>query len=428
MSGLHRTAGPAASRSVDVIVVGGGQAGLATSFVLRELGIDHVVFERGQVGQRWLHERWRSLRLLTPNWMCQLPGFRYAGPDPHGFRSKDETADFLSGYVLRHRIEVTTGVAVTEVTADAEGFRVIANEEVWRCRAVVDASGAFARAKRPALAAELPASLYQVAAADYRTPDQLPAGGVLVVGASATGLQIAEELQQSGRPVVLAVGEHVRMPRAYRGRDVYWWLDRSGLLHETVDAVDDLERARRVPSPQLVGRSGCDLDLNRLQELGVDLVGRVAGVRGQTLQFSGGLANHLKSADLKMHRMLDRFDDTPTRGLDLAQADRPLSTRLPERPRLALALDSGEISSVFWATGYTPDHGWLRVPAFDRKGRLLHEQGIVRGPPGLYTLGHTFQRSRKSSFMYGMGDDVRYIAADLACHLGVGSDRLSATV
>lgn len=408
---------PAGARHVDVIVVGGGQAGLATSVVLSDMGIDHVVFERGEVGQRWRHERWRSLHLLTPNWMCRLPGTVYDGADPDGFMSKDEVAGFLRRYADDHGIEVITGTEVTRVDADRDGFLVTANEQIWRCRAVVDASGAFARAKLPPLAAELPASLCQLSAADYRTPDALPEGGVLVVGASATGLQIAEELLVSGRRVTLAVGEHVRMPRSYRGRDVYWWLDRSGLLHETIDDVDDVERARRVPSPQLIGRRDGDMDLNRLQLLGVELVGRAAAVRGRTIQFSGGLANHLKSADLKMHRMLDRFDGLAQVDADLLAKDRPPATRLPSEPRLAMSLDSGEIASVFWATGYRADHRWLNLPAFDRKGRLAHDAGIVRPVPGLYTLGHTFMRTRKSSFLYGIEDDVRYVAADLRLYL-----------
>ncbi len=268
--------------------------------------------------------------------------------------------------------------------------------------------------------------MHQMTAVAYRTPDQFPDGGVLIVGASATGLQIAEELRMHGRRVTLAVGEHVRMPRSYRGRDVYWWLDRSGLLHETIDDVDDIERARRVPSPQLIGRSGCNMDLNRLQSLGVELVGRVAGVRGRTIQFSGALANHLKSADLKMHRMLDRFDATPLDCRRPLQADRPAATRVPKNPRLALQLDHGEISSVFWATGYAPDHRWLNLPAFDRRGRLTHDAGIVKTVPGLYTLGHTFLRSRKSSFMYGVSDDARYVATDVAQHLaGVRRERVA---
>lgn len=412
-----RDVAAAGPRRVDVIVVGGGQAGLATSVALRELGVEHVVFERGKVAQRWRGERWRSLRLLTPNWMCRLPGHSYDGLDPDGFMSKDEAADFLECYALRQRIEVATGVEVTRVTAVPGGFRVIANDETWWSRAIVDASGAFARAKRPALAAGLPAALYQITAADYRKPDQLPDGGVLVVGASATGLQIAEELQMSGRRVTLAVGEHVRMPRSYRGRDIYWWLDRSGLLHETVEVVDDIERARRVPSPQLIGRSGCNMDLNRLQSLGIELVGRVVGIRDRTIQFSGGLANHLKSADLKMHRMLDRFETTPLNCSHLASDDRPAASLVPKDPRLALKLDRGEISSVFWATGFTPDHQWLDVPVFDRKGRIGHDAGVVKAVPGLYTLGHTFLRSRKSSFMYGVGEDTRHVASDIARHL-----------
>ena len=412
---------PARGRQTDVIIVGGGQAGLATAAVLSDFGIEHVVFERQTVAQRWLGERWDSLTLLTPNWMCRLPGRAYQGNDPDGFMTKNEAGAFLRQYAEDRRIDVLTGMAVTRVTPQHGGYQVLVNDQAWWCRAVVDATGAFATAKVPAIGAQLPSELHQLTAADYRNPAQLPGGGVLVVGASATGLQLAEEIHASGRPVTLAVGEHVRMPRTYRGQDIYWWLDRSGVLHETAADVDDINRARRVPSPQLIGRAGCTLDLNRLQQQGIELVGRFAGVNGKQAQFSGGLANHLKSADLKLGRLLERFDESPAAMECGVPMERPQPTELPVEPRLHVDLSSGELGTVFWATGFTPDHSWIDLPVFNRKGQLDHDEGVVRASPGLYTLGHTFMRSRKSSFIYGLQDDVHHIVSNIRMHLACSS-------
>jgi putative flavoprotein involved in K+ transport len=256
------------SRAVDVLVIGAGHAGLAVSANLTRLGIDHIVFERGEVAQRWRSERWDSLKLLTPNWMCQLPGQNYEGDDPDGFMTKDQLADVIAGYARRTSAPVMTNVDVSMVTMWGEGYRVVTNQGEWWCRVVVNATGAFANAAVPTISAGVPIDIHQITAKDYRNPEQLPEGGVLVVGASATGLQLAEEIQRSGRQVTLAVGEHVRMPRTWRGHDVYWWLTNTGLIDEAYNDVDDIQRARGVPSPQLVGRHGEDLDLNGLQRIG----------------------------------------------------------------------------------------------------------------------------------------------------------------
>jgi putative flavoprotein involved in K+ transport len=260
----------------------------------------------------------------------------------------------------------------------------------------------------------------QVTAFDYRNPDQLPDGGVLVVGASATGVQLAAELRASGRPVTLSVGEHVRLPRTYRGRDVLWWMDASGVWDERYDEVDDLTRARRLPSPQLVGTSErSTLDLNALAAQGVELVGRLAAIRDGRALFSGGLRNVFSLADLKLQRLLDNYDGWAlANGLDaeLDASERLAPTRVPESTRLQLDLGSGEIRSVVWATGYRPDYSWLDVPVVDEKGRLRHEGGVVDSP-GLYALGLPVLRRRKSTFIHGIEDDAREVVEHLARHL-----------
>jgi putative flavoprotein involved in K+ transport len=266
----------------------------------------------------------------------------------------------------------------------------------------------------------VPAAVKQLTPFDYRDPASLPDGGVLVVGASATGVQLAAELQLSGRPVTLSVGEHVRLPRLYRGRDVLWWMDASGVWDERYDEVDDLTRARRLPSPQLVGTpERTTLDLNALASMGVELVGRWAAVRDGRALFSGGLRNVFSLADLKMERLLDMFDEwARTDGCD-AEAEpsvRFTPTRVPESTRLQLDLRSGEIAAIIWATGFRPEYAWLEVPVVDAKGQLNHDGGVVDSP-GLYALGLPVLRRRKSTFMYGIEDDAREVIDHLVRYL-----------
>jgi putative flavoprotein involved in K+ transport len=283
------------------------------------------------------------------------------------------------------------------------GFEVATDQGTWHARTVVLAAGTT-RGHIPAVARRLP-GIYSIPALQYRNPGQLPQGGVLVVGASASGMQIADELQRSGRQVTLAVGEHVRVPRTYRGRDILWWLDAVGILDERWDEVDDVVRARHLPSLQLVGASRT-LDLNVLQSSGVRLVGRFAGLRDDIAQFSGSLANVCALADLKLGRLLDSIDDHAG-----GRGERPEPTHVPTPP-LGLSLRSGEIRSIVWATGFRPDFSWVDLPVFDHRGRLVHDGGVTRWP-GLYVLGLPMLRRRRSTYL----DGARWDAADLAAHV-----------
>jgi putative flavoprotein involved in K+ transport len=378
------------------------------------------VLERGDVANSWRTERWESLRLLTPNWQCRLPGLPYDGPDPDGFMTAPEVTAVIEQFAKVSRAPVRTGVNVTSVRRRDDGYEVTTSHGEITCRSVVIASGAFNRPSVPSLSGAVPASVGQLTPFGYRGPAQLPDGGVLVVGASATGVQLAAEIARSGRPVTLAVGEHVRLPRTYRGRDVLWWMDASGVWDQRHDEVDDLNRARRLPSPQLVGTpERATLDLNALAALGVELVGRWADVRDGRALFSGGLRNLFALADLKMNRLLGTFDEWATasgRHADVDAPERFSPTGAPASPRLQLDLASGEIRTVVWATGFRPDYGWLNVPVVDGKGQLVHDGGVVDSP-GLYALGLPVMRRRKSTFIYGVEDDAREVTDHLAGHL-----------
>ena len=405
---------------IDTIVIGAGHAGLAASYCLSERSIDHLVIERGEVANSWRNERWDSLTLLTPNWQSDLPGFSYPGDDPDGFMSMREVVDFIDAYARHCKAPVQTGTTVTSLKKNANGYHVITDRGEWHCRSVVIASGACNRPAIPKVAEAVPADIQQVTSWEYRNPDQLAEGAVIVVGASATGLQLAEEIHCAGRPVTIALGEHVRMPRIYRGRDIQWWMDAAGILDEGLDEIDDINRARHLPSPQLVGsRRHQILDLNTMTSLGIKLAGRLMGVQNGNLQFSGSLRNVCSLADLKMNRLLKAIDEWAEQSPDASRFAAPEQfdrTIVDEEPCLALNLADSGIRSIVWATGYRPDYSWLDVPVLDRKGMIRHDGGIVDSA-GMYLLGMPFLRRRKSSFIHGAEDDARFVSQHLATYL-----------
>lgn len=399
---------------ISTIIIGAGQAGLAMSHALGHRGEPHVVLERGEVANSWRTERWDSLRLLTPNWQSRLPGRTYAGGDPDGFMTMPEIAGLLSDYASVLSSNIETGTRVLSVTRTASRYLVATDKGDWTCDNLVLANGACGQPIVPALAAGITDAIRQITPNKYRSPDQLAPGGVLVVGASATGVQLAAEFRAAGHDVILSAGHHIRMPRYYRGRDTQWWMDRSGLLQTPTDELDDIVRARSVPSLQLVGdRSSRFLDLNRLQDSGVEIVGRLSGLRDGVALFSGGLANAAMLSDLKMTRALEGFDLwADETGLpDLPAPERFAPTRVPAAPRLTLDLAGGRISNIIWATGFRPDFSWLDLPVFDAKGRIIHHKGCVA--PGLYVLGLPFLRTRKSSLIDGVGPDAEALADHL---------------
>ena len=379
------------------VVIGAGHGGLAMSRCLSDRSIDHVVLERSEVANSWRTERWDSLRLLTPNWQCRLPGYAYIGDDPDGFMTMPEVVEFITGYAKDIAAPVQTGTTVTSVRRTDGGYVVTSDQDEWHCLTVVLATGAFNVPRVPAFAEAVPASVATLTPLEYRNPDQLAEGGALVVGASATGVQIAYEIRRSGRSVTLAVGEHVRGPRMYRGRDIHWWMEAAGVLDERYDEVDDIVRARRVPSMQLAGSpERATFDLNALTGIGVELVGRLAGIRDGHAQFSGSLRNKCDLADLKLNRLLDAVDEWATaNGMDdgTAPPHRFAPTVVSEPPTLDLDLAGGAIQTIIWALVPTSGAGMSHSgPMFDpsacvnrlvmrSSSVLLYRRGSIVTPP-----------------------------------------------
>ena len=368
-----------------VVIIGAGHAGLAMSRRLTERSIDHVLLERGEAGNSWRTERWDSMRLLTPNWQTTLPGARYRGRHPDGYMSAGDVAGFVSDYARSINAPVQASTTVTQVTSRGDGYEVVTNRGCWSCSALVIATGPGGLPRVPGLAGNVPAEIAVHTTSTYRSPDRLGPGKVLVVGASATGVQLAEEIHRSGRPVTLAVGEHVRLPRTYRGRDIFWWTDATGTLDERYDELDDIVRARGLPSPQLIGSPDRrSIGINSLADEGIEIVGRLGRVVDGVAQFSGSLTNTCALADLKMNRLLARLDEWALRTMaEVDRPQRPPPTRT-SRPLLEIDLRRAGFTTVLFATGYRPDYSWLGLPVLDRHGRIVHDGGVVTDAPGVF--------------------------------------------
>jgi putative flavoprotein involved in K+ transport len=398
----------------NTVIVGAGQCGLAMSHELSRRSIDHVVLERGRIGNSWRTERWDSLRLLTPNWLNGL--FGHMPSDPDGYMPAADFAKDLATAAAGFSAPVMERTPVISVRAWDNGYMVQTGQGALGCASVVLATGACGLPRVPAFASSLPTSVTQFTSLSYRNPSQLPDGSVLVVGASASGLQIARELTLSGRRVTLAVGQHTRLPRVYRGADILTWMHLVGVLDTPFTRVDDLERLRRQPSLTLLGDpERPDLDLNALQALGAEIAGRLVAVTEGRVWFSGSLANLCASSDLKMNRLLDRIDAwVLASGFEelVDPSERFAPTQIPDDPILSLDLRAQGVGSVIWATGYTPDHSFVDLPVFDRKGRIRHHGGVVGN--GIYVMGLPYMRTARSSHISGAQRDARALARHLA--------------
>jgi putative flavoprotein involved in K+ transport len=402
-------------RRTSVVIIGGGQAGLAVSYLLAAASVDHVVLERGRIAESWRSRRWDSLRLLTPNWMSRLPGWSYRGPDPGGFMPADSVADYLSRYAESFAAPVVSDATVRSVRMCGGAFVVESEAGRWIADAVVVATGHCAEPAVPGLARQMSPAILQLTPDRYRNPDDVPDGRVLVVGASATGVQLADELAAAGRDVVLAVGRHTRVPRRYRGMDIMWWLESMGVLDRRATPGDHA----RLPEPSLQlagGPDGRDVDLPCLSARGVRVIGRIDGISGGLLTVSNDLHTSMAAADAKLHRLLQRIDDFASAHGLATEIDPPIRPALSSvhdtRAKARVELGTGAIQSVIWATGYRRAYPWLHVPVLDAAGEIRHTLG--RTPvDGLTVVGMAWQSRRKSAFL----DGVRHDAALVVDHI-----------
>jgi putative flavoprotein involved in K+ transport len=396
---------------VETLVVGAGQAGLAVSRCLAEQGADHVVIERGRIAERWRTARWGSLRLITPNWMSRLPGWSYSGADPDGYMAAPELVSYLEDYAGSFAAPVHENTAVELVEASGSGLRVITDNRTWFASNVIVATGTENRPYVPPFASAIDPGVHQLTAGCYQGPHQVPGGGVLVVGASASGVQITDELRRSGRPVTIAVGRHSRLPRHYRGGDILWWMERAGILGHTIDQMRDARSARSAPSLQLTGRSDHPVGLDALAARGVTLAGRLVAADGRRLSFADDLPASINAAQGRMERLLRTIDAYIAYGG--GEGAGPADPPAPPAAAGGLAsldLRCAGIQTVVWATGYRQAYPWLRVPAFDRHGQISHRRGVT-SVPGLYVLGLKFLYRRDSTYVGGVRHDARFVAA-----------------
>lgn len=389
---------------IDTVIVGAGQAGLALSRHLTAADHEHVLLERGRVGQRW-HERWDSLTLLSPNWMNRLPG----EPEPvdrDAFLPLAAFAARLESYARSVAGPVAEGVEVERVERLGDGFRIVTTSGAWLARSVVIATGDAADPYVPLAVQPEPLSLHS---SDYRRPELLPDGPVLVVGAGTSGQQLALELRQAGREVVLAAGRHSRAPRRYRGRDIFEWAHVLGDFERTVDELPDVEAAKRVPLFPLSGANGGeDLGLDRLAAAGVTVTGRLTGFDGRCAVFADDLAVNVAKADVRLRKLLRRIDAHP-----LAEGSEPELLPDVTLPPAQRTLDLRRVGAIVWATGFRRRYPWLRVPGvLDLRGEIVQRRGATR-VPGLYVLGLAYQYRRNSHFIGGVGRDAGTVARSI---------------
>jgi putative flavoprotein involved in K+ transport len=395
---------------VPVVVVGGGQAGLAASYELTRAGLEHLVLERGRVGQMW-RGRWDSFCLVTPNWSVRLPGHDYEGPDPDGFMPRDEIVAYLERYATGFRSPVREGVDVGSVESRrGGGFLLGTSTGVLLADALILATGAYQRAHRPAAADTLPADLLQIDVEDYSNEKALPSGRILIVGSGQSGCQIADELHEAGREVFLACGKAPWAPRRIGGRDLFWWLLETGFLDAPIESVPT--PAARIAANVLVTghRGGDDLNLRTLRALGVNLTGRFLGATGHEARFAPDLAESLAWGDDRYRRLMDLVRElVARRGIDPPEIEEPAPVDVRTRERL----DLSDFGAVVLAAGFRPDYrSWLPWPeAFDELGFPLQRDGASTVVPGLYFLGVHFLRKRKSSLLVGVGEDAAVVGS-----------------
>jgi putative flavoprotein involved in K+ transport len=408
------------TEEVEVMIIGGGQAGLALSYYLTQQGRTHLVLEQGRVGESWRSQRWDSFTLITPTWMNKLPGFPYQGGDPDGFMPRENIVAYLDQYAASFNAPLHCGIRVTAVRQQpgGDGYLVEAEEMTFEARNVVLATGAYPKPKIPTASADLRVDICQMHTSEYRNPQTLPSGAVLVVGTGQSGCQIAEELHQSGRQVYLSTSSCGRVPRRYRGRDVSWWLTRMGFFDRTIDQLPS-PNAAFACSPQLSGaQGGHDINLRQFAREGIILLGHLQAVQGKQIILAPDLEENLAKADAFAIQMMQAIDEYIKKiGMDVAANSTtdevPSNCASSTKPILTLDLQSAGISTIMWASGYKLEFGWVQIPVFDGVGYPIHQRGVTAFP-GLYFLGLHWLYKMKSSILYGVGEDAAFIASAIA--------------
>ena len=404
LDGVHRT----------VVVVGGGQAGLSTSYWLNQAGIDHIVLERDRPGGEWRNRRWDSFCLVTPNWQCRLPGFAYRGTDPDGFMVRDEIVSYLEDYVRSFDCPLSEGVTAVRLRrGESGGFRVSTTHGELTADHVVLATGPYQVPIKPRIAERVPTDVAQLHSSEYRNADALPPGEVLVVGTGQSGCQIAEDLHLAGRRVHLAVGSAPRVARFYRGRDVVAWLEDMGYYRRGIDEFEDADAVRLRANHYVTGRDGGrDIDLRAFARDGMRLYGRLTDVRDGVLRFAPDLRKNLDHADAVSEGIKDSIDvHILARGVDAPAEARYVPVWTPDTE--PSDLDMSGITSVVWCTGFGRDNRWIDVPVFDGRGYPTHERGVTTCP-GLYFIGLPWQHTWGSGRFCGVADDAEYLVSHLA--------------
>jgi putative flavoprotein involved in K+ transport len=407
------------TEQIETVVIGGGQAGLALSYYLTQEGRTHLVLEQGRVGETWRSGRWDSFTLNTPNWMTRLPGFPYQGDDPDGFLPRKDIVAYLEQYAASFHAPLQCGVRVTAVRQQSggNGYVVEAEGITVKARNVVLATGAYQKPKLPAVSAALSPDICQLHSSGYRNSQVLPSGAVLVVGTGQSGCQVAEDLHEGGRQVYLSTSSCGRAPRRYRGRDTAWWLTRLGFFDMTPDQLPS-PAARFECAPHISGNHGGDINLCSFARQGMILLGHVQAAQGNQLLLAPNLEENLARADAFERQLTRRIDEYIKQTGIEAEANRTTDQASSHgttatKPVLALDLQAAGISTIVWASGYRPDFSWIQIPIFDERGSPAHRRGVTAFP-GLHFLGLPWLHKRKSSLLYGVGEDAAFIASAIA--------------
>ena len=398
-----------------VIIIGGGQAGLSASYYLQQQGVDHLLLEKSALTNAWRTQRWDAFCLVTPNWQCQLPGYPYAGDDPHGFMKKDEIIAYLDGFIEMVNPPCRTEVTVQQVKPRAQGgYLVRTSDGEFTADQVIVASGGYQVPIIPRLAERVPTEIKQIHSEQYRNADLLPEGNVLVVGSGQSGAQIAEDLHLAGRKVFLAVGDAPRCARFYRGRDVVDWLDEMKYYDISVDKHPLREGVRDNTNHYLTGRDGGrDIDLRRFATEGMELFGLLTGLEGSNLQFAPDLASKLEAADAvyeRINRSIDNYIEE--NAIDAPSGKHYQPVWKPEAEREQLDLRTAGITSIIWCIGFAPDFRYVEASVFDGHGHPVHHRGVT-AQPGLYFLGLPWLHTWGSGRFSGIARDAEYLAEQI---------------